>query len=165
MPRPRRIRRIFFQPDVTYFKPAGIPISHLNQITLSFDELEAIRLIDSEEMEQTKAAKKMKISQSTLSRLIKNGRKKLSDALTKGYSIKIQGGNFKMTMPRKGLGLGQGAGRGRGRGLGRGRMRGFSAGPDGNCICPKCGYRESHKKGVPCYQKKCPKCNNLMTRE
>ena len=161
MARPRRIRRISFQPDVTYFKPAGVPMMRLKETTLSFDELEAIRLVDSEGLEQSKAGKKMKISQSTLSRLLKEGRKKLADAVTKGYAIKIQGGNFKMVQPIR-RGLGRGSGRGFG---GRGRMGGFAAGSSGNCVCPKCGHKESHQTGVPCYQKKCPNCQSLMTRE
>jgi uncharacterized protein len=164
MARPRRARRIFFQPDVTYFKPAGVPMIHLNETTLSFDELEAIRLMDSESLDQTKAAKKMKISQSTLSRLLKEGRKKLADAIIQGNSIKIQGGNFKMAMP-KGRGLGIGRGRGFApAGGGRGRMGGFAAGPGGICKCPKCGYEEFQIRGQPCMNKKCPKCKTQMIR-
>jgi predicted DNA-binding protein (UPF0251 family) len=164
MPRPRRIRRIFFQPDVTYFKPAGVPMIHLQEKTLSFDELEAIRFMDSEGLDQIQAAKKMKISQSTLSRLLKNGRKKLADAIIHGNAIKIRGGNFEMAMPRGRLGIGRGLRLGREFG-GRGRMGGFAAGPNGNCVCPKCRYKEAHQIGVPCYQKKCPKCGSPMTRE
>jgi len=159
MARPRRIRRISFQPDVTYFKPAGVPMVNLKESSLSFDELEAIRLMDSEGLDQTQSAKKMKISQSTLSRLLREGRKKLADAIIQGNALKIQGGNFKMAMPR-----GRGLGRGRGFG-GGGRMGRFAAGPSGNCVCPKCGYKEIHQTGVPCYQKKCPKCQGPMTRE
>jgi len=160
MVRPRRIRRISFQPDVTYFKPAGIPMVHLKETVLSFDELEAIRLVDSEGMEQGKAGKRMKISQSTLSRLLRNGRKKLADAIISGQAIKIQGGNFKMVQPR-----GRGSGMGRGRGLGGGgRMGGIAAGPGGICKCPKCGHEEPQIRGQPCMNKKCPKCQSPMTR-
>lgn len=163
MPRPRRIRRIFFQPDVTYFKPAGIPMYNLQETILSFDELEAIRLIDSEAMEQSKAGKKMKISQSTLSRLLKEGRKKLANAIITGQAIKIQGGNFKMVQQPQGRGLGLGRGRGAG---GRGRMGGpLAAGPGGICKCSKCGYKEAQIIGQPCMNKKCPKCGSPMTRE
>jgi uncharacterized protein len=97
MPRPRRLRRIFFQPGVTYFKPRGIPMRHLDEVVLSFDELEAIRLIDFQELDQKQVAKKMDISQSTLSRLLKQGRKRLSDAIINGKAIKIQGGDFKIS--------------------------------------------------------------------
>ena len=49
---------------------------------------------------------------------------------------------------------------------GRGRMNGPKAGgPGGSCICPNCGYRTSHSRGNPCYNKKCPKCGTQMTRE
>lgn len=35
----------------------------------------------------------------------------------------------------------------------------------GNCICPKCGSKTSHKKGVPCQEEKCPKCGAKLLRE
>lgn len=42
-----------------------------------------------------------------------------------------------------------------------------AAGPGGYCVCPNpnCGHREPHQAGVPCYQKKCPKCGTQMIRE
>ena len=56
----------------------------------------------------------------------------------------------------------------RGGGFGRGGRRGlgggFSFGPGGECICPTCSYREVHQRGIPCYNKKCPKCGAPMTR-
>ena len=161
MARPRRIRRISFQPDVTYFKPAGIPMCNLKEAVLSFDELETIRLIDYEAIEQDKAAKQMKISQPTLSRLLKEARKKLAGAIINGQAIKIQGGNFKMVQPR---GRGFGMGRGLRKGEGRGRMGGFGAGPGGVCKCPKCGYEEPQIRGQPCINKKCPKCGKNLIR-
>ena len=100
MPRPRRCRRIFFEPDVTYFKPAGVRMYHLEEIILTLDELEAIRLIDIEETEQGKAAKQMEISQPTLSRLLKSARKKIADALINGKAIKVEGGNYKFMKQR-----------------------------------------------------------------
>ena len=60
-------------------------------------------------------------------------------------------------MPRWG---GGGFGRGGRRGLGGG----FACGPGGECFCPNCGYREPHQLGVPCYQKKCPKCETPLIR-
>mgnify|MGYP003875802467 CR=1 FL=1 len=48
---------------------------------------------------------------------------------------------------------------------GRGRMGGFGLGPGGFCICPQCGTRVPHQRGIPCYQTYCPKCGSPMTRE
>jgi len=154
MPRPRRIGRIFFEPETTYFKPIGIPISTLQENILTKEELEVIRLIDSENTEQNKTAKQMKISQPTLSRLLKSAREKIADSLINGKAIKIQGGIYKMTT--KGMGAG--------RGMGRGRMGGIAAGPTGQCVCPKCGHTKTHQVGTPCTQQRCPKCETIMTR-
>lgn len=68
---------------------------------------------------------------------------------------------------KRGGGMGQGGGRGQGRGgQGLGRMGGpLAAGPSGYCICPQCGKREPHDRGVPCFVRKCPKCGATMTRE
>jgi cation diffusion facilitator family transporter len=38
-------------------------------------------------------------------------------------------------------------------------------GPEGNCICSKCGYKQKHKRGKPCATIKCPKCKINLTRE
>ena len=47
---------------------------------------------------------------------------------------------------------------------GRGRGSGYGVGPGGECYCPNCGYKVSHERGVPCFNKKCPKCGSAMTR-
>lgn len=48
---------------------------------------------------------------------------------------------------------------------GRGRNGGKGLGIGGNCVCPKCGEKVKHERGVPCYARKCPKCESAMTRE
>jgi len=50
-----------------------------------------------------------------------------------------------------------------GPGLGQGNRSG--AGPDGNCVCPKCGYEKKHQHGIPCSSEKCPKCHVSMIRQ
>lgn len=94
--RPRIRRRIRRLPRVNYFKPAGIRMKELQEIVLNCEEFEAIRLVDFEEIGQLKAGKKMNISQPTLSRLLKNGRKKISEAIIQGKAIRICGGDYKI---------------------------------------------------------------------
>jgi predicted DNA-binding protein (UPF0251 family) len=89
MPRPRIRRRVRGRPNSSYFKPAGIPLRTIEESELSMPEFEAIRLIDYLQIEQAQAAKKMQISQPTLSRILKSARKKLSDAIINGKAIKI----------------------------------------------------------------------------
>jgi hypothetical protein len=65
---------------------------------------------------------------------------------------------------RGGKGRG-GGGMGRGGG-GRGRMGGpQAAGPAGQCVCPKCGFKTAHTAGQPCTDQTCPKCGTAMARE
>lgn len=90
MPRPKICRKVKFNPNVNYFKPAGKRVCELEEIVLNHDELEAIRLIDHDELEQEKACKMMNISQPTLSRLLKSARNKISQALMHGKAIKIE---------------------------------------------------------------------------
>jgi hypothetical protein len=54
---------------------------------------------------------------------------------------------------------------GMGQGQGRGRMGGFGLGTGGSCLCPGCGQRVPHQRGVPCNQRKCPTCGKTMTRQ
>lgn len=168
MPRPKRLRKIGFQPEITYFKPQGVTLAHLGEVGLNVDELEAIRLADFQEIGQTEAARRMKVSQSTLQRILKTARKKIAQALVTGKAIRVEGGEE--IMPRAGRGSGRGAGRGAGlgRGIGRGRMGGpFAAGPGGICLCtnPECKNEVPHVAGQPCYQTKCPKCGSPMIRK
>ena len=72
-----------------YFKPRGIPLGDLQVNDLALDELEAMHLCDFAELEQKTAAEKMKISASTLQRLLYSGRKKVIDALYSSKALKI----------------------------------------------------------------------------
>ena len=151
MPRPRRFRRVRYMPEVTFFKPAGVRLAELEEVVLTVDEFEAIRLKDFLDLEQTEAAKKMNISQPTFNRLLSAARKKVAEAVVNGKSIKIEGGRYKMVVPR-----GRGA-------AGRGRGMGFG-GPAEVCVCPKCGAKKPKTRGIRCVQEKCPKCGSMMVR-
>ena len=90
MPRPLNTRRINFQPDATFFKPAGVPLCTLKEVSLARDEVEALRLKDVEDLDQTAAAKKMKVSQSTFQRILSIAHKKVSIAIVGGKAIRIE---------------------------------------------------------------------------
>ncbi len=90
MARPIKPRKITFDPNVTYFKPRAVPLPMLKEVDLGADELEVIRLCDLKDLEQKEAAKKMKVSQSTLQRILTSARKKVAEALTEGKAIKIR---------------------------------------------------------------------------
>ncbi len=78
-----------FNPNVYYFKPQGIPLRELEEVVLLPDELEALKLYEVDGLEQTKAAKKMEISQPTFARILASANKKVSEALIKGKAIRM----------------------------------------------------------------------------
>ena len=89
MPRPRRCRRIQFNPEVTYFKPQGVPMRFLEVVELTVEEAEALRLKNMEDLDQVIAAEKMQTSQSTFQRILTSANKKVTLALIEGKAIKI----------------------------------------------------------------------------
>ena len=100
MPRPTKWRRVGFVPEVTYFKPTGIPMGALEAISLSVEELEAIRLKDQEGLQQEECAQQMGISRPTFHRVLGSARSKIADALTNGKAIRIEGGDFEVDRRR-----------------------------------------------------------------
>ena len=90
MSRPRRQRRVKFNPPVSFFKPAGIPLRQLETVVLDVEEGEALRLCHSDNLDQTTAAKQMQTSQATFSRIIQRAYAKLADAMVHGKAIRIE---------------------------------------------------------------------------
>ena len=89
MPRPRLCRRIRFNPTIKYFKPQGIPMKNLEEVELTAEEAEALRLKNIKELDQSECARKMNTSQSTFQRILSSAYKKISRALIEGKAIKI----------------------------------------------------------------------------
>lgn len=94
--RPKKYRIIRFDPIINQFSPRGRP-GRPDETNLNMDEFEAIRLADFLGIQQTEAAKSMKVSQQTFSRIIRKARKKTADCLINGKIIKIQGGQYVFT--------------------------------------------------------------------
>ncbi len=101
MPRPFKPRRVQAMPNVTYFKPTGIPMSYLEEIVLTVDELEALRLKDLEGLEQHDCAAKMNVAQSTLQRILVSAREKVARAIVEGKALRIYGGAYDLAGERR----------------------------------------------------------------
>lgn len=93
MTRPRKKCLIGFCPQAECFWPDDKSVRELEIVELSREEVEALRLKNIVELEQTAAAKKMGISQSTFQRILSAAYKKVSEALVYGKALKIQDGS------------------------------------------------------------------------
>ena len=94
MSKPRILRRIEKDPVVTYYKPKGIPLRQLMEISLPVEGLEAMRLADALELDQEASAKRMGISKPTFCRVLSEARKAVATALYNGHALSITGGSY-----------------------------------------------------------------------
>lgn len=94
MVRPRKCRRVGAVPGVTYFKPRGVPLSELNEVDLSVDGYEALRLADHQGLKHEDAAAKMQVSRQTFSRMVARARQIVADVLVSGCALRIRGGDY-----------------------------------------------------------------------
>lgn len=101
MVRPKKCKMVYAEPGVTYFKPRAIPLMDLKEIEITLEEFEAVRLSDMKNMKQIEVAKRMKVSQPTLHRLLNSAHAKIADALVNGKAIKIYGGNYKLKKKKR----------------------------------------------------------------
>jgi predicted DNA-binding protein (UPF0251 family) len=98
MPRPHKSRKICFNPDVVYFKPTGIRIDELEEVVLTLDEFEAIRLADFEGLYQEKAAEMMNVSRQTFGNIVNSAHKKIADFVINAKALRIEGGAIEIAI-------------------------------------------------------------------
>lgn len=96
MSRPPKCRKVEFLPKQTFFKPAGVPLRELEEVGLTIEELEAIRLKDLLGLEQEGCAEKMGVSRPTYHRILSSARTKVAKALVDGKAIRVEGGHFEV---------------------------------------------------------------------
>lgn len=190
MPRPRRSRRVFGEPQFRCFRPEEG--TDMEPVLITLDEFESVRLKDYQKIQQKKAAELMGISQPTFHRTLSSAREKIAKALVEGKIIKIKGGicmsdekryrcskcGFEWHSPTKEYDNcpdcgseeivvlksdeAQNIGQ-----PGMGMRRSFGgpgrrAGPPSVCRCTECGYETEKTPGIPCRENKCPKCGGSM---
>ena len=93
--RPKKTRLIKGSPAIGQFSPRGRP-GRPDEVELTIDQYEAIRLADFKGMEHTQACKLMGISRQTFGRILKNARRKLADGFINGKIIRIEGGQVRI---------------------------------------------------------------------
>ena len=96
MTRPKCCRQIGAMPGKTCFQPEGATSSSFEEVLLTLDEYEAIRLADLEGLYQEQAASRMNISRQTFGRIIEAARRKVADVLVNGKVLRIEGGSVSM---------------------------------------------------------------------
>lgn len=159
MVRPQKIKLVNFEPGVTYFKPRAVPLSELEEVELTIDELESMRLSNIEHLGQEIAAQKMGVHQSTFQRILSRAREKLTDALVNGKAIKINGGNYKIPINNRKLKISDSSALDYAKSNSKKNIETIE-----KCVCKSCGYEIIHEKGIPCSSLYCPNCNIKLER-
>lgn len=93
MPRPRKCRKVCSMPVASVFTANTDPTK---TVTLTVDEYECIRLVDHRGFTQEKCAEYMQVSRATAQLICDTARRKIAEALVKGYSIRIDGGDYRL---------------------------------------------------------------------
>ncbi len=96
MARPPKCRIVRQQPSVTYYKPRGVPLREMEEVTLTVEGFEALRLSEVEGLDQDAASEKMGVSRQTFGRILAEARKAVATAIVNGWAIRIDGGNYKV---------------------------------------------------------------------
>jgi len=96
MVRPKKDRLVGFNPTINYFKPRGIPVLDLEEVCLTIDERESIRLADLEDMSHELAGRQMGVSRATFGRIVQRARSIIADAIINGKAVRVEGGSYKM---------------------------------------------------------------------
>jgi predicted DNA-binding protein (UPF0251 family) len=91
--RPGKYRIVRVDPKISQFSPRGRP-GRPEEVEIRIDEYEALRLADYQGLSQKEAAKSMRISQQTFSRILRKAHKLIAKGITTGSAIKIQGGQY-----------------------------------------------------------------------
>jgi predicted DNA-binding protein (UPF0251 family) len=90
--RPKKTRYIKCAPGERCFRPLCKPLNRRTGVHLTLDEFEAVRLACLEDLEHVDAARRMKISRPTFSRILTSAHKKIADGLVNIKAILIEGG-------------------------------------------------------------------------
>jgi len=94
MPRPCKRRRICAMPGCERFGPMEGDDGAKQEIRMTLDEFETIRLIDLEELTQEECARRMNVARTTAQSIYNSARRKLGECLVNGKELHISGGEY-----------------------------------------------------------------------
>jgi len=94
LPGRKKCRRVGYIPETRHFNPRGVALKFLEEVNMTVEELEAVRLKDYEGLDQEESAKVMGISRQTFQRILASARGKIADALINGRALHIEGGDY-----------------------------------------------------------------------
>jgi uncharacterized protein len=94
--RPQKDRIVTCDPTISYFKPRGVPLREMEEVRLTIDQMEALRLADLEGLSQQEAGFRMGVSRATFGRIIQQARKVVAEAIINGKAILLEGGNYQV---------------------------------------------------------------------
>lgn len=92
MARPYITRQIRCRPGARLFKPEGLDTCNGEVVQLDLDELEALRLVDLDGLDQAHAGEQMGVSRATVGRILCSARRKIAGALLNGQALCIAQG-------------------------------------------------------------------------
>ena len=172
------------------FKPMGVPMSMSENISVQYEEYEALRLADYENLSHAEAAKRMNVSRPTFTRMYEKIRKKLAQAFVEGRAILIEGGNvefeeqwyrcsschtiFHVPQGEKPVCTSCGGKevehineslRQWQSGQQHRRGHGWHQANGKRCVCPNCRHQETAGPGTPCSELTCPRCGQQMIKK
>ncbi|SHK16650.1 DUF134 domain-containing protein [Tepidibacter formicigenes] len=97
MPRPKKWRKVGFIPEIRFYGPLDCDIEN-SIIIMSVEELESIRLMDLEGLDQNECAQRMMVARSTFQRIYSEAKRKIADSIINGKKLKIEGGNYTLNI-------------------------------------------------------------------
>lgn len=68
----------------------------IEEVRLTIDQMEALRLADLEGLSQEEAGAKMGVSRATFGRIIQRARRVVAEAIIHGKAILLEGGNYQI---------------------------------------------------------------------
>jgi predicted DNA-binding protein (UPF0251 family) len=186
-PRRKRFRRLGSPPVLRGLKPIGVPLIETGIISVLFDEYEALRLVDYENLRHEEAANLMNVSRPTFTRIYNSCLKKIARGFAEGKSIIVEGGNVEFDRQwfrcndcnitfhysRNKNPECANCGSQNVEHINRSIREWKEKRPDTKneietreyCVCTNCNYKEPHERGVPCFTRICPVCKTPLVRQ